>query len=446
VRRASSSAQPPPRTLADDAWRVKYQRELHLETPEATWDIGRRVRSVDQVEVRDQRVFVRADFNVPLDGSRITDATRIEATLPTIRSVLDRGGRLILASHLGRPKGQAKPEFSLRPVADWLRDQAKLGVTLAPDCVGEATEKLVSAMKPGDVVVLENLRFHAAEEKNDPAFAQALAELADVYVDDAFGAAHRAHASVAGMVEYFSRPQDPKTSRPRAAAGLLMEKELRYLGMALGDPERPFVAVIGGAKVSDKIEVIESMLGRVDRLLIGGAMAYTFFKALGMPVGKSLVEDDKQDAARSVIDHAKARGVVLQLPVDHVVADKIDANAKIEVLKVNDAAIGDRMGLDIGPESARLYAGLLADAKTVVWNGPMGVFEVAPFAKGTLAVANAVAHVTGTTIIGGGDSVAAINAAGVADKITHISTGGGASLEFLGGAEPPGVAALPDKS
>jgi phosphoglycerate kinase len=231
-----------------------------------------------------------------------------------------------------------------------------------------------------------------------------------------------------------------------AGAGLLMEKELRYLGMALGDPERPFVAVIGGAKVSDKIEVIESMLGRVDRLLIGGAMAYTFFKALGMPVGKSLVEEDKQDAARSIIAHAKARGIVLQLPVDHIVADKIDASAKTEVLKVGDTSIGDRMGLDIGPESARLYAGLLADAKTVVWNGPMGVFEVAPFAKGTLAVANAVAAVKGTTIIGGGDSVAAINAAGVADKMTHISTGGGASLEFLGGAELPGVAALPDRS
>jgi phosphoglycerate kinase len=230
-----------------------------------------------------------------------------------------------------------------------------------------------------------------------------------------------------------------------AGAGLLMEKELQYLGMALGDPERPFVAVIGGAKVSDKIDVIESMLGRVDRLLIGGAMAYTFFKALGMPVGRSLVEEDKQDAARSIIDHAKARGVVLQLPVDHVVADKIDAGARTEILKVNDPAIGDRMGLDIGPESARLYAGLLADAKTVVWNGPMGVFEVAPFAAGTLAVANAVAAVTGTTIIGGGDSVAAINAAHVADKMTHISTGGGASLEFLGGAELPGVAALPDK-
>ncbi len=319
-------------------------------------------------------------------------------------------------------------------------------MVFASDCIGEAAKAAVDEADQGSkVVLLENLRFHAEEEKNDPAFAKSLAELADVYVNDAFGAAHRAHASVAGMVPRFRKPQAQAPS-PRAAAGLLMEKELRYLGMALGEPERPFVAVIGGAKVSDKIDVIESMLGRVDRLLIGGAMAYTFFRALGMPVGKSLVEEDKQDAARSIIEHAKARGVVLQLPVDHVVADKIDAAAKTEVLKVGDAAIGDRMGLDIGPESARLYAGLLADAKTVVWNGPMGVFEQAPFAKGTLAVADAVAAVNGTTIIGGGDSVAAINAAGVADKMTHISTGGGASLEFLGGAELPGVAALPDKN
>jgi phosphoglycerate kinase len=267
-------------------------------------------------------------------------------------------------------------------------------------------------------------------------FAGELASLADIYINDAFGAAHRAHASVSAMVPKFG---------DLAGAGLLMEKELTYLGLALGDPDRPFVAVIGGAKVSDKIDVIDSMLSRVDRLLIGGAMAYTFFKALGMPVGKSLVEDDKLDEARTIIAHAQARGVVLQLPVDHVVAAKIDAAAATEVLKVGDAAIGDRMGLDIGPETARLYAGLLADAKTVVWNGPMGVFEVAPFAAGTLAVAHAMARVTGTTIIGGGDSVAAINAAGVADKMTHISTGGGASLEFLGGAELPGVAALPDK-
>ncbi|HYB93516.1 MAG TPA: phosphoglycerate kinase [Vicinamibacterales bacterium] len=391
--------------------------------------------SVRDLDLRGKKVFIRVDFNVPIKNGAITDDTRITSSLPTIHYALDQGARVILASHLGRPKGKPAAEFSLKPVADRLSELLERPVTFAADCVGEPARKAVAEAEGTRVALLENLRFHSEEENNDAGFARSLAELAEVYVNDAFGAAHRAHASVAAMVPHFTA----------AGAGLLMEKELEYLGLALGEPERPFVAVIGGAKVSDKIEVIESMMSRVDRLLIGGAMAYTFFKALGMPVGKSLVEDDKLDAARSILDHAKARGVVLQLPVDHVVADKIDGASPTEVLKVGDATIGERMGLDIGPESARLYAGLLSDAKTVVWNGPMGVFEVAPFAKGTLAVANAVAGVSGTTIIGGGDSVAAINAAGVADRMTHISTGGGASLEFLGGAELPGVAALPDK-
>jgi phosphoglycerate kinase len=393
--------------------------------------------SIRDLDLKGRRVFVRVDFNVPIKGGKITDETRITASLPTIEHALAQGATVVLASHLGRPKGKPAPEFSLQPVATRLSEILKRDVVFATDCVGDPARQAVEKAQAGaKVALLENLRFHPEEEKNDATFAQGLASLAEVYVNDAFGAAHRAHASVAAMVPHFGK---------NAAAGFLMEKELQYLGIALGEPDRPFVGILGGAKVSDKIDVIENLLGKVDRLLIGGAMAYTFFRALGLPTGKSLVEEDKLDAARDIITHAKARNVELNLPVDHVVADKLEAGIPTTVLKVNDAAIGERMGLDIGPETTKLYTTLLRDAKTVVWNGPMGVFEIDAFAAGTLGVAKAVAQVNGTTIIGGGDSVAAINKAGVADRVTHISTGGGASLEFLGGQQLPGVEALPEK-
>ena len=392
-------------------------------------------RTVRDLDLKGRRVFIRVDFNVPMKNGVIGDDTRIRASLPTIEYAIAQGAnRVILASHFGRPKGKPNPEFSLRPVAARLSELLKRPVAFAEDCVGAAAEDAVKSAPDGGVVLLENLRFHPQEEKNDASFAKGLAALADVYVNDAFGAAHRAHASVEALVRLI----------PEAGAGLLMEQELKYLGGALSSPERPFVAVIGGAKVSDKIEVIENLIARVDRLLVGGAMAYTFFKAQGLPVGKSLVEDDKLDAARDIIQRAKARGLELLLPADHIVAPKLEAGAPAEELPVGDAEIGDRMGLDIGPVTVSAYTQALSDAKTVVWNGPMGVFEIDAFAQGTIGVALAVAAVKGITIVGGGDSIAAIAKAGVTDQITHISTGGGASLEFLGGQALPGVEALPE--
>ena len=393
--------------------------------------------SILDLDLKGARVFIRVDFNVPITEGRLGDDTRIRETLPTIRLALERGATVVLASHLGRPKGKVNPQMSLRPVADRLAELIGVPVAFADDCVGESARQAVDRVHAsgGGIVLLENLRFHPEEEKNDPRFAASLASLADLYVDDAFGAAHRAHASVEAITHCL----------PRAAAGLLMERELRYLGHALESPERPFVAILGGAKVSDKIDVIQNMLGKVDRLLIGGAMAYTFFKSRGLPIGRSLVENDKLDEAKALEADAAGRGVQLALPSDHLVSDRLEAGAASEVLAVGDARIGDRSGVDIGPATIRAYEALIGDAKTVVWNGPMGIFEIDAFAIGTNAVARAVASLTGTTIVGGGDSIAAIKKAGLAGAITLISTGGGASLEFLGGRTLPGVAALTEK-
>jgi phosphoglycerate kinase len=399
--------------------------------------------SIKDLDLKGKRVFIRVDFNVPLKDGRIGDDTRLRATVPTVQYALDAGATAVLASHLGRPKGKKNPSLSLRPVADRFGELLGRPVEFVDECVGDEVKRAIDRVHAGSspgspgggALLLENLRFHPEEEQNDPQFSAALASLGDAYVDDAFGAAHRAHASVEGITHYL---------KP-AAAGLLMERELRYLGHVLDAPDRPFIAILGGAKVSDKIEVIENLLGKVNGLIIGGAMAYTFFKSRGVPIGRSLVEDDKLDAARSIEAHAVSRGVRLALPVDHVVADRVEAGAAHEVLAIGDAKIGDRYGVDIGPATSRAFETLLAGAKTVVWNGPMGVFEIDAFAAGTNAVARAVANVKGTTIVGGGDSIAAIRKAGMADRVTHISTGGGASLEFLGGRTLPGVAALTDK-
>ncbi len=392
-------------------------------------------KTIRDLDVNGRRAFIRVDFNVPIKDGQITDETRITASLPTVRYALDRGATVVLASHLGRPKGRPQPALSLRPVAERLGELIERPVQFAEDCIGDEARAAVTRAGKGGLVLLENLRFHAAEEKNDPAFARELASLADVYVNDAFGAAHRAHASTEGIVHHVSH----------AAAGLLMEAELEHLGRVLESPEKPFVSVLGGAKVSDKIEVIQNLLPRLDALVIGGAMAYTFFLSRGVPTGKSLVEPDRVESARDVEAQARARRLTLELPIDHVVTTKIEAGAPSDTMEVGDARIGDRIGVDIGPRTTVRYAEVIHGAKTVVWNGPMGVFEIDAFAKGTLGVANAVAAVKGTTIIGGGDSIAAVKKAGVADRITHISTGGGASLEFLGGRTLPGVAVLPDR-
>ena len=405
---------------------------------------------MDKLSIRDldltgKRVLIRVDFNVPLSKDevpRILDDTRIVETIPTIEYALRRKAKVILCSHLGRPKGQRVPSMSLRPVVDRLRklldhvlgDDENVG--FAPDCIGKVTSELVANLEAGQPLLLENLRFHAGEEANDPAFAKQLAALCDVYVNDAFGSAHRAHASTEGITHFV----------PQSAAGLLMESELKHLGKALIEPDRPFVAIIGGAKVSDKIGVIESLINKADSILIGGGMAYTFLRAKGQQTGKSLVEEDKIDIARAALEQAEAKGVKFLLPIDHCLADRFHAHARTQIFEGDGPFPADLMALDIGPKTVKLFAAEIAEAQTILWNGPMGVFEFNAFATGTNAIAKAVAkNEDATTIVGGGDSVSAIQKSGYADKITHISTGGGASLEFLEGKVLPGVEALTNK-
>lgn len=387
-------------------------------------------KTVRDIDVKNKRVFVRVDFNVPVKEGVVGDDTRIQAALPTIRYLLDNGAAVILASHLGRPKGGPDPKYSLKPVADHLGKLLGQPVAFAEDCIGPLAAKAAKALQPGEVLVLENTRFHPEEEKNDEGMAKGLAALADVYVNDAFGSAHRAHASTAGIAAYLP-----------AVAGFLLEKEIKYLGQAIDDPKRPFVAILGGAKISDKIGVIRNLLTKADAILIGGGMANTFFKAQGYPVADSLVQDEALDTARELLSGGSTK---LRLPVDVVLADKFDAEAESKIMATGPVADGWRI-LDIGPETVKAYAKVIHSAGTVVWNGPMGVFEFPRFAEGTFGIAKAVADSKAISIIGGGESVAAINQSGLADKITHISTGGGASLEMLEGLVLPGVAALLDK-
>jgi phosphoglycerate kinase len=389
------------------------------------------IRTVDQIELKKKRVFIRVDFNVPLnERHEITDETRILLSLPTIRFVMEAGGKAILASHLGRPKGKRDPKFSLAPVAKRLSQCLGRKVVLASDCIGEGVQKQIETMQEGEILLLENLRFHLEEEKNDETFSKALASLCDVYINDAFGAAHRAHASTEGMTRY------AKT----VAAGFLMMKEIENLGKALVNPKKPYVAILGGAKVSDKIGVIQNLMDKVTTLLIGGGMAYTFLKAKGFEVGKSLVEEDQLKFALDLMARAEGR-VKFLLPDDHIAAERMDVQAKRKIVK-NGEIPPEWICLDIGPETVRIFSEEIKSAETIVWNGPMGVFEMEPFSQGTFAIAKAIADTSAFSIVGGGDSVAAVNQAGVAQRISHISTGGGASLEFLEGKKLPGIEAL----
>jgi len=391
--------------------------------------------SIRDLDLAGKRAFIRVDFNVPLANGKVEDDTRIRATLPTLKLAMDRGARLVIASHLGRPKGKAEPKYSLAPVAERLKELLGKPVIFASDCVGEGPESRSKALKNGNVLLLENVRFHAEEEQNDEGFARQLAALCDgIFVDDAFGSAHRAHASVVGITKFVRQ----------AAAGLLLEQELKYLGKALTNPERPFVAILGGAKVSDKIEVIENLIKIANTILIGGAMAYTFFRAKGFTTGKSLVEEDKTELALTLLGEAVERHCRIVLPVDHVLARSPEEGAQTQLTGV-EGTPSDWMGLDIGPKTIELFRNEIAKARTIVWNGPLGMFEKPPFARGTLEIARAVADATtngATSVVGGGDSIAAVEQAGLAGKISHISTGGGASLEFLAGRKLPGVEAL----